>query len=311
MTKSYRFMAALSVFIATTLAAGERIQSAAPVVTEPNARMREEAPPPHREAPLLLYALPAVESNGETLVEIRFVRGKEQLIQQLVALTPGTRGRAVLALLFTVPDELTKLRAIEADTPGSLRVLVRANGKLVDDQSFAAIELRSATLSATAAAGELREIRTFVQPKERRIQAQGYDPDCIYWCDVQFNSCMEWCDPRGSDCNQCYTWYHDCSIQCPYTCDEYVTTETVRTPITYTYQGSECLHNWNQTPLFGQWWHDYSVYTRTDTYQRTHHCDGSYTDTYLSTSYSNIACQQSTNVGCGPSTGLALYNSCP
>jgi hypothetical protein len=159
-----------------------------------------------REAAPLLYLLPDLGTGENVAMEIRIVQGKRQLVREVVALPAGVPAGAAVDVLFTHPDELKRLRAIEAKTPGSLRFIALAGGRVVTDEPFANIEASGAKLSTEAAIGEIREIEARPAARKPLARALGKDPDCTYWCDVQQNSCLEWCDPRGDSCTQCYTW---------------------------------------------------------------------------------------------------------
>jgi hypothetical protein len=306
MAKQVRFLTALFVLMAVQLTAAERANRRLDDIPQPQER--------RREAPLL-FALPALQTNDETLIEIRFIQGNAKLIQETVAILPGTPDPAVIDVLASHSAELKKLREREAKTPGSVQFFVKANGKVIADEPLSAIEARSKTLSLEAATGEIREIRTFAEPKKRiATEGQYYDPDCIYWCDVQFNSCMEWCDPRGSDCNQCYTWYHDCSTQCPILCEEPKNVtyyDSYSQPQSAMWQDTACLSQWHPT-TYGQRWNNYYVTYTVYHYERTEHCDGSYTDRFLWSSSTGTSCWQNSYATCYYTDGYPYYwNTCP
>lgn len=297
MIRSIRSVASLCLLISTTLFAAERVQL-------------DEKPGERRVRPLLI-ALPSLETNDQSLVEIRILRGRERVIQQTLMIPPGTPEGAVIDVLFTHPTELRQLR----EEAANLQVIVRANGRLIIDEPFVAIDARGSRLSPADAIGDLREVKTY--PKlAKRVAAQGmyYDPYCMDYCDTQYNSCLQWCDPRGDSCTQCEIWYHDCYTQCPILCEDpkNVSTYTVQTPVSYTQILTQCVRNYQGPAEIGHTWIQYSTVIRTDTYQRTEYCNGSYTDTLTSTSYNTITCWKPTTQLCAHPPGFGYgYNICP
>jgi hypothetical protein len=146
------------------------------------------------------------------------------------------------------------------------------------------------------------------------MSAEGYyyDPECTVWCDIQFNSCMEWCDPRGSDCNLCYTWYHDCTAPCPLICfdPKSVTTYNSLTLVSSSPGISSCRALFHPSSS-GTWWQLNSNLYLVNTYTRTTNCDDSFTDTWTSSSYTTANCWSWTPYTCGPSQGNYPFPTCP
>lgn len=263
-----------------------------------------------REAAPLLYLLPDLGTGENVAMEIRIVQGKRQLVREVVALPAGVPAGAAVDVLFTHPDELKRLRAIEAKTPGSLRFIALAGGRVVTDEPFANVEASGAKLSTEAAIGEIREIEARPAARKPLARALGKDPDCTYWCDVQQNSCLEWCDPRGDSCTQCYTWYNDCWNQCGDVCSDAYSNYTTYTPTSTTDLGSRCVANSYPAP-FGKRWDRVTVTYTVTNYQRTTHCDGSYTDTPTGSYNTTMTCWKKTNINCGPSDMLPDTGICP
>jgi hypothetical protein len=281
-------MAALCILMATAAFADEQKQRTRPddPVTRQSARQRDVAP--------LLYALPALNTNDVSTLEIRIFQTKHPLIRETVMLPAAVPLGAAVDVLFTHPDELKRLRSIEAEKPGSLRFLALIDGRVVTDEPFASIEARSATLSLEAAIGQVQEIEVRATPKPR-VRTLSKDPACTEHCDTMLNSCLEWCDPRGDSCVQCYTWYNDCWSQCgdiPDPCTEPKSTSTYSTT---TYDsgvpyGTNCY--------VGKQWTYWSLRFLVTDYIRTEHCDGSHTDTFVGSHYVYTDCWVNTGYSC-------------
>ncbi len=269
--------------------------------------------PKERQAAPLLYLLPALDTHEKSVMEIRVLQGKRQLVREVVALPANVVDGAAVDVLFTHPEELQRLRSIEAETPNSLRFIALAGGHVVTDKAFASVDQAGAKLSPEAAVGEIREIEVRAAPKLRvRAAGIGKDPACTDQCDVMLNSCLEWCDPRGDSCTQCYIWYNDCWSQCGDVCIEpkSTSTYTTYTPVTSTNLGTRCVAN-SYPAAFGKTWNRLTVTYTVTTYQRTVHCDDSYTDTPTSSYNTTMTCWQPTNVNCGPSDMLPASDICP
>ncbi|HKO56684.1 MAG TPA: hypothetical protein VJ276_12470 [Thermoanaerobaculia bacterium] len=233
-----------------------------------------------REAAPLLYALPTLRTNDISILELRVLQGKVQLIRERVMLPAEVPDGAAVDVLFTHPDELRRLRAIETETPGKLRFIALIDGRVVTDEPFASIEAQGRTLSLDAAIGEVQEIESRPTPKPR-VRSTDKDPACVEHCDWALSSCLEWCDPRG-DCSFCYTQYDDCASPCPdlpVPCTEPKSTSTYSTTTYdsgYPY-GTGCF-------VGKQWTHWANRFLVSD-YTRTEHCDGSYTDSFNGSHY--------------------------
>ncbi|HEX7151896.1 MAG TPA: hypothetical protein VF618_10440 [Thermoanaerobaculia bacterium] len=309
MAKTVRFLAALCALVSLTSGAfaqqRQRSEEPLPGDRKPiqqDARQKREAAP-------LLYALPDLQSNDVLELELRIVQGKHTYAKQRVTIAPYAPAGATIDVLATHPQELTKLRKLETEKPGSLRFLVAAGERLLADEPFAAVDAGSAKLSLDSAIGSLVSVAIDPAPKTR-LQTQGMyrDPECMSWCDMQFNSCMEWCDPRGSDCNLCYTWYNDCSIPCPWVCydPKSVTTHETRTATSVYTFNSRC-----HSGFFGnQRWDQVSVTYRVDVWERTTNCDDSYTDRFLYSYNTSQTCWYNTGYSCSFPSGSPGYPRC-
>lgn len=298
MGKRVRFVAVLCALVSLTAGAfaqrSQRTEDPLPGEKNPvpaDVRQRREAAP-------LLYVLPDLQSNDAVELELKVVQGNHTYARQLVIIPPYAPAGASVDVLATHAKELLNLRQIESEKPGSLRFIARAGERLLTDQPFAALDAQSATLGVETAIGILVSVSIDPAPRTR-VQAQGLyrDPTCMSWCDSQFNSCMEWCDPRGSECNLCYTWYNDCSLQCPMVCEDpkSVTQHETRTVTSIWTYNSAC-----HSGFFGpERWNYANITYRVSRWERTTNCDDSYTDRFLYSYDTSQTCWYNT------------YNYCP
>lgn len=262
-----------------------------------------------REVAPLLYVLPSLGTSGRANMEIRILQGKHLLIREVVKLPAGVAAGAAVDVLFTHPDEIKKLRTIEAETPGSLRFISLIEERVITDEPFAAIEAGGAKAALASAVGEIAEVEVKAPPRLRVRANDFYEDDpCWQQCNVSYQSCLEWCDPRGDSCTLCEIWYHDCYIECPSppaSCSEPKSTSTVtsRTPVAAYWAGqSACVFGW-------EWDYDAVTYQIT-IYQRTEHCDGSHTDVAISSYYQTIYCWYQTFYSCYPNTATSVFPQC-
>jgi hypothetical protein len=295
--------------LATSLFAGERNRAAEPSEQErATARIPAEQP----EVAPLLYQLPEMLTNDVVTLQIRILQGKHLRVQEIVDIPPGVQSNATVGVLSAHGEDLAKLREAEARKPGSLRFLVFAGQRLLTDEPFASIDARSTKLSADSAVGEVRQVDFRPEakaPSAVRAEGVGYDQACMDDCQMRLDSCLEWCDPRGDSCNQCYTWYHDCYIFCPTVCTEPKSVKNVTTysSLGSTYSASVCRYDAFRNPR----WFDYRT-TRVlvTTWQRTEHCDGSYTDVYVSSYETTTSCWSKSIQSCPFPTNGVPYPLC-
>jgi hypothetical protein len=253
-----------------------------------------------REAAPLLYALPSLKTNDVATLELRVFQGKYQLIGAKVTLPASVPDGAAVDVLYTHPHELQRLRGIEAETPGKLRFIALIDGRVVADEPFANIEARGKALSLDAAVGQVEWVQSREAPKPRaKADYIIKDPECMSWCDQNLAQCLDWCDPRGSDCNLCYTWYHDCSIPCADICvDPKSESNYVVDTLRQAYVLNTVCRIWT--------WQYWAKYWEHATWHRVTNCDNSYTDTYVSSTYEWKDCWVNTHVNCSPSNYYSL-----
>lgn len=275
--------------------------------------LREVAP--KAEVAPLRYPLPPLDSNDESLLEVRILRGKLEVIRTTIALPAGRYENGIVDLFGTHGAELTKLRTQEAERPGSLRVVATLAGRPLPEQPFAQVDQASAALSQAPVMGELRSVDLGAL-SQRPLQADVvyYEQSCIEQCDQQYSTCLEWCDPRGDSCTQCDYWYTNCWTQCPMICEEprSVSTryETVRYSITGPYY-TACGGSFIGASV-GQRWDSVIAVYRTYAIQRTTHCNYSYSDQVIGYSDQSVACWLPTGITCSvANVNAATLYRCP
>ncbi|HEX7809987.1 MAG TPA: hypothetical protein VF608_14720 [Thermoanaerobaculia bacterium] len=298
-----RSLATLFLLIATTTLFAREKNNA-------DALRRFDAAVAQESVTQLLYALPSTIDPQSDLIELRIVQGNVALISETVALPFDGRKNASLSVLRTHADELKRLRSIEAENAGSLRFIASVDGRVITDAPFAMMDELRAAMSIGSIIGETRSVNSRPAAK-LRAQSQAWEPSCVANCEAQYSQCLEWCDPRGSECSQCYEWYNDCLYSCPQVCSEpkSVTTYNVRVPQSSTLVTTSCLKQGTSAPTR---WERRSVVSIVYTYQRTEHCNGSYTDVLTGSTYDTQLCWYYTATPCSPSQGLApLFSGCP
>src|SRR5215212_3008486 len=288
MTRFLRLTAALcTLTLAASAFAGELAKPGEKIGT-PFKKDRDVAP--------LFYVLPALDTKEAAIMDIRIFQGKRELVRETVGLPADIRSGAAVDVLFTHPEEVKRLRAIEAHTPGSLRFLSFIDGRLITDEPFAAIEARGAKTTLDAAIGQVSEVEVKATPK-LRVSAADEDP-CWEHCNVQYASCLDWCDPRGDSCTQCEVWYHDCWIECPAPVVPCSEPKSVSYYDVYTQQSA--MWYGQASCVAGQQWDYITIKYLVTDYQRTEHCDGSHTDTWVGSHYEYVSCWANTHYYCYP-----------
>lgn len=301
MRKSVRFMFALGAALAVHSAmAGESEQPLQKQLLHRGDGSVEARVTQRVEAPLL-FALPAARSFPEAAkLQIRIGQGKAMLVRETVMVPAHAAPDATIDVLATHPDELKRLRSLEAARPGSIRFIAIIGEEVIADEPLSQLESASKSLSTDAAVGAVQEIESHPERKLQPKPAGLYiDPGCQEYCDEQYNSCLDWCDPRGDSCTLCYTWYNDCTIQCPIDCSEprSVSTYTTNTLIGSTSSATSCRANTFGSHS-GQLWSYVTYQYQVTTYQRTMHCDGSYTDVSTGSTTTSGSCWQQTSISC-------------
>jgi hypothetical protein len=119
------------------------------------------------------------------------------------------------------------------------------------------------------------------------------EPYCVEGCQIQLDDCYAWADPQGTDYQTCERYYADCVASCPQVCEEPQDQYEYATGWVYTgsyNHGTICVSN-NAYIL----WEDFF---QRSVYQRTVHCDGTFTDTYLRNETTSAYCKEYIGPGC-------------
>ncbi len=291
-----KLAAVLTVVLATTAFAQEQKERARP----DNPMERERVLTEQREAAPLLYLIPSLGTKEAVDLEIRVLQGKRELVSEVVKLPANVPNGASVDLLFTHPDQLKRLRAIEAERPGSLRFISRVQGRVLLDAAFADVVAAGTDLSMESAIGQPSQVTVRQSPKIL-TKTDYKEPYCADHCEVTLNSCLDWCDPRG-DCSFCYTQYNDCWSQCPDLPDPCYEPKSESNYVVDTLRQAYVLNTVCRIWTWQYWTH----YWEHATWHRVTHCDNSYTDTYVSSTYEWKDCWVNTHVNCSPSTYYSL-----
>ena len=238
-----------------------------------------------REVPLL-YVVPAGTPAGAALT-LEISQGQRVLVREKVELPKVLPAESTIDVLVTHPAELKRLRAMEAKTPGSLQFTATIDGRVITDQPFAAMDVAKPFVKPEFAVGVPRQVDVNLDAKPPRVATNlGMvpDPTCADNCWEQYLACYERCDERGDSCAICSREYSDCLYYCPQICEEpkavyYV---DVRTIDAIYLIGYECYTTDFYPGYIGDLYEELEIIFTITRYQRTEHCDGTYTDVYVS-----------------------------
>jgi len=239
----------------------------------------------------LPFDLPAgLVSPSETLT-VAVSSGPRILVQETIVLPGSLSAAPTISFLAHHQSELAQLRKLAGAEAESLRFSVSARCKVLLDVPFIDADRGSSRLAdGELAVGESRSVDVKLRDPRKGMQP---DPDCESACSDAFLECDYYCDHRGS-CSYCNDQYSWCVFQCPQVCVEPKSVHDVYSSWTYigSYNnGTICIAN-AYAYIF---WEDVE---RRNVYQRTEHCDGSYTDVYKSTQYRSSFCKQYIGPGC-------------
>lgn len=255
----------------------------------------------------LLYALPELGDTAETMLELRISNARRTLVRETVMVPAGVPESATIDVLITHGKELERLRALDKTNP--LRFVASIGDRIVTDALFADVDKAGADLSVESAVGIIREIEVkMVDPL--RVRSLG-DPDpwCAEQCDMIYQECMDRCDQRGDSCARCSDDYNMCYHDCPDVCTEpkSVSNYTVWHPTNWAWYGNQGCFGWSWSANI---YHELYVWYTVTTYQRTEHCDGSYTDTQVGQYNTSGWCWAEQWSSCNNPSGHQ-YNICP
>lgn len=242
------------------------------------------------------YDLPSETVTAKAEITLAARNAKVVMVSETIALPDTVSGEATVAFLANHDKELRQVRNLAKARPGTLRFTVSIGDRVVADVPFETADRGSAALAEGAVVvGSSRSVHVNIRDA-RTIRADGMqpDPECESACNDTYVECM-WviCDQRG-DCSYCWEDYQWCAAQCPQVCVEPKQVYEYGTPWQYSGSTGEyiCLQNWYRYILWTDW-------ESRNVYQRTVHCDDTYTDVFLRTEtrYDGM-CKQFHSYGC-------------
>lgn len=269
----------------------------------------------------LIYALPAFLSNERSsLLTVEVLEDGRPVVRQTIELPAGRSEASVIEVLADHPDRLRHLRKLEAALPRRIRLGMWLGDQLLEEISLHDLEeeMRSRTPLAEPAIGITRQVEFLaggaLSPSTAKSYEQGRDPVCVQECDNQRQSCyIDRCDPRGS-CDFCEDYYDSCVLSCPLAPNCPTTREYSTTTVTgqFFYNCLDCVDCFLGFGAFDGRIHQLSHRTlRTQTWREIRHCDGSTTQTLLSTFNHAENCWQQFNNDCSPWTfNNTIYPTC-
>lgn len=222
--------------------------------------------------------------------------GNRIVVSETIALPETLSAEVTVAFLANHGKELRQLRNLAKARPGTLHFTIAAGDRVIADMPF--IEADGGSVSVAEGAkvvGSSREVRVNIKDPQK-ISATGMEPDpeCESACNDTYVECYYViCDQRG-DCSYCWEDYEYCVQQCPQICVE--PKQVYEYGTSWQYSGSTgeyiCLANWYRYILWTDW-------ESRDIYERTVHCDNTYTDVYkrTETRYAGM-CKQFHSYGC-------------
>lgn len=218
------------------------------------------------------------------------------IVSETIALPESLSGEVTVAFLANHDKELRQLRNLAKSRPGTLSFTVSVGDRVIAEMPFAEADGGSASLADGAKiVGSSRAVRVNIKDPQK-ISATGMqpDPECESACNDTYVECMYViCDQRG-DCSYCWEDYQWCAASCPQVCVE--PKQVYEYGTSWQYSGSTgeyiCIGNWYRYILWTHW-------ESRDVYERTVHCDNTYTDVYkrTETRYDGM-CKQFHSYGC-------------
>jgi hypothetical protein len=262
--------------------------SSDPTVNGP-VRFRAAATMPREEPPL--YVATELRARG-TKIQVVVLQGQSVVARELLVLDEAVRdGGVVLDILADHPLVLRRVRELEGANPLSVRLRITSDGAPDLERTLAELETRSRKMNA--ARGITSRTSLTISLRGPRVATDGNDPECNQQCSDAREFCYtDICDPRGS-CYFCEVQYNDCVNTCPDACTEPKDVYEVYGPWNYygsSYLGTSCFENANIYDNVGHLYDAWQNTYRRNVYERTEHCDGTYTDTFVGVEYGHSYC---------------------
>jgi hypothetical protein len=242
------------------------------------------------------FDLPVDSVTPSARLKVAVLNGARVYVEETIVLPAAFNAAPTIAFLANHPEELAQLRKAAAARPEAVRFTVSSGEKVIADVPFVEADRGSLRLAAGGAVIGASHSVTVRMRDPRNATANGMipDPDCVDDCEQQFFDCYTYCDERGPGCPWCQEQYDDCVYSCPQICVEPKDVYDVYSSWTYigSYNnGTICISN----SLAYILWEDVDRRYR---YERTLHCDNSYTDVYDGTEYRSSFCKQYIGPGC-------------
>jgi hypothetical protein len=246
----------------------------------------------------LAFQIPeAVDVRNPLVVTVSV--GKKTLASETIALPANSsQGSIISQFLGNHPEELVRVREMNEARPGILRFKVTTGDEALIDVPFSVAESTSmelATLTSSVVGQSQLVNIDLSEPRKLAVLGMQPEPECEAACNATYVECYyEICDQRG-DCSYCWRDYQYCANACPQVCVEPKQVYTWKTNWSTT--GSS-LQEWCKMP--GAYKYVFRTTTQTRTvYQRTVHCDNTYTDAYQGTEQQQTVCSVYVGGPCG------------
>ena len=240
------------------------------------------------------FDLPADAVKPSALLKVSVLHGERLYVEETIVMPPAFNAAPTIAFLSDHPEELARVRLLAKARPEGIRFTVATDDKVIVDVPFVEADGGSVRLADGGdVVGTTRSV-TFRMRDPRRVVVNEIDPACQAECDQAFYDCFTYCDERGAGCPWCHEQYEDCLFYCPQVCvepkDEYQYWTGWGYIGSYNH-GTLCINYASAYIL----WED--VFRR-DLYERTVHCNNTYTDVYLGSQYSSSYCKEYIGPGC-------------
>jgi hypothetical protein len=244
----------------------------------------------------LAFDLPAeaVKPSGKLTVTV--LNGVRIYVEETIELPAAFNEAPTIAFLANHPGELERVRKAANARPQAIRFTVALDGKVLVNVPFVEADGGSERLAyGGKVVGQSRSVTVNLRdPLKVALQGMVPDPACQADCDQAFYDCYTYCDERGAGCPWCQTQYSDCLAACPQVCVEPKDVHYVWSAWVYTgsyNNGNICISNYYAYIL----WTDFFQRAK---YQRTVHCDDTYTDVFQNYEYDSSYCKQYLGPGC-------------
>ena len=295
---------------------------AAPSLAQPRSSSAATAPagPPLfeevKETRFLFIPLTAEEARGaEGPLEFRVSFNGKPYVEETLSLEAlqGTKEPS-FELLATRPDLLDRLYDLSRDEGNQITVEIFLDGMSLRELSFAELlrnnrQLKAKPFHPVSAPSRVRDLSGNESPgpsgSPALMTAKGMqqDPACVNACTQAYylctgNDCFEDTDPQ---CIYCQEQYSNCLDSCPYVCvdPKSVREETRTVEVSSVSYGSTCYQDWwSNDPYWGSY---YTYFNKTYRHTRvriTEYCNGSTSETTLSTWYSSQGCWEPSGYPC-------------